>query len=107
MPDQPDQTVNVSVEGSDFSFDPDPVRMTASGNIILMKFPHTATWKLVDAHVKDGGTQFHVTPTPGGQKVSIRDDHTSLGTWDYNVTIEVDGSRTTSPDPQIVNTDPE
>jgi len=102
----PNPNVDVSFASNAFTFNPDTVRMNASGTITLKKNPANASWNFTNASVKDGGSQFHITVPPGGQTVTIRDDHTSLGTWQYDVTINDNGTSHTSPDPEIINENP-
>lgn len=103
----PDQTVKVTFNPpNSWTFDPDPVRMSAAGKVVLHRDPGNADWTFQGASVKDGGGQFQSRVNPGGQHADIQDDHTSMGSFEYTVTVQ-DGSGTyTSPDPTIINVQP-
>jgi uncharacterized protein DUF1888 len=93
-----------------WTFDPDPVRLNASGTITFTQ-DQGAAWTFVSASVQNGGTQFG-TPNPNqaGNEMTLTDAHTSNGQWCYTVTIHPNanqaGQNVTSPDPQIINDPP-
>lgn len=103
----PDQTVKVTFTPPNrWTFAPDPVRMTAAGKVVLNRDPGNADWTFTNASVKDGGGQFHPRVNPGGQHAEIRDDHTSMGSFEYTVTVQDGNGTYTSPDPTIINLKP-
>jgi hypothetical protein len=113
----PDQTVRVTYDPSrptPWSFEPETVRMTAAGRIILMQHPANQGWSFTgfavtgkrgtpnppsDEFTRDAG---HSSPT----QLTIQDAWTTQGTYCYTVTISADGGSLTSPDPQIINEAP-
>jgi hypothetical protein len=102
----PDQTVNVTFTPPEsWTFTPDDVKMTAAGKVILLR-TSGQSWSWVSASVKDdGANQFH-PQAPNGAVLNIQDDHTENGSWSYTVTVNLDGTSYTSPDPQITNKEP-
>lgn len=91
-----------------WSFSPDPVRMTASGDIVFTQAPNS-TWAFTGASVTSGGSNFG-TPTVNGNgsQMTMSDAHTSDGTFCYTVSVLPSGATqsVTSPDPEIVNEQP-
>jgi hypothetical protein len=91
-----------------WNFNPDPVRLNASGNIVFTQAPGS-NWTFVTASVQSGGTQFG-TPTVNGNgsQMTLHDAHTSNGHWCYTVTVMPTGATqsVTSPDPEIINDPP-
>lgn len=109
MPDQ-DHTVTVTYTAGSpatWAFSPDPVTCQNSGNIWLVPAAG-ANFTVVGAQVTQptGPSQFS-TGTANG-KFKIHNAHTQLGTYKYQVQIQVTGSSTPiwSPDPQIINSNP-
>jgi hypothetical protein len=107
----PDQTVKVTFDPNadpQFTFDPPPgdVRMTAAGKIILNRSPGSAAWKFTDGDVKkDPLAEFEPTVHGNGSSLHINDQFkdTTRTEYDYYVTVELNGTSYTSPDPKIVN----
>ena len=100
-------TVGVSFEpkaNPQFTFDNESVTMRAAGKIILIQRPGSQRWTFRDAEVKDDKlNQFSSTAL--GNTLEINDafrDKTRTA-YSYNVTVELDGTTFTSPDPVIVN----
>lgn len=109
MKGSPDQTVRVTFDPAanpQFTFEPESVRMTAAGKIILLQHPASARWTFRDAEVKDDTLdEFHSTVQGNGTSIHVDDqfrDRTKTS-YSYNVTVSLDGSTVTSPDPVIVN----
>lgn len=109
-PPVPDQTVKVSFDDSDpkepkFTFDPESVRMTAAGKVILTQHPASPRWIFRGATVKDDDTgEFSVTVKGGGNALEIDDKCRRKREYSYNVTVTTTAKATyTSPDPVIVN----
>jgi hypothetical protein len=105
----PDQTVNVTFDPNaspQFTFSPTSVKMTASGKVVLLQSPATATWTFQNAVVKDD-TLGEFTPTVGGngQNIQIADAFrdTTKKPYSYDVEVSLNGVSYTSPDPEIVN----
>ena len=105
----PDQTVNVTFDPTatpKFTFDPDSVTMTAAGKIICLQRPSSATWKFTGGDVKeDTLNEFSSTVQGNGQSLHINDElkDTAKTPYDYYVTVVLNGTSYTSPDPVIVN----
>ncbi|HEY8176845.1 MAG TPA: DP-EP family protein [Gemmatimonadaceae bacterium] len=110
MPPNPDQTVGVTFNPQNnpqFTFDNDPVRMTAAGKVIFNRLGSTG-WTFVGAQVKNAPAgQFTPSVNPGGQVMQINDLWTVMGRWQYRITVAVNGQQYTSPDPEIVNEPPQ
>ena len=109
MKGPPDQTVRVTFDpdaSPQFTFVPPSVTMTAAGKIILQQHPASAPWAFRDAKVKDDTlNEFHARVLGNGTSIQIDDefrDRTKTS-YSYNVTVSLDGSTVTSPDPVIVN----
>jgi hypothetical protein len=110
MPDV-DHTVTITYTPGNpatWVFSPDQVTCQNSGNIWLV--PATGSnWTVVGASVTQptGPSQF--TTGTANDKFKIHNAHTSLGTYKYMVQIQITGSPSTiwSPDPQIINTNPD
>lgn len=113
----PDQTVQVSFTAPDqWTFDRPLVTMTAAGKIVLHRNPGHADWEFVTATVAGNG-QFHVSVNPNGSRLTITDDHATLGTFPYAVTVRENGVEYTSgaghsaptlaaEPPRVINADP-
>ena len=105
----PDQTVNVTFSPTadpQFTFEPDPVRMTAAGKIIFQRRPESANWTFKDGVVKDDSQkQFSSSVQGQGRSLHMDDKfYDKVRTpHEYYVTVELDGRTFTSPDPVIVN----
>ena len=114
-----DQTVRVTFDPSradSWAFDPESVRMTSAGKIVLTQFPANQRWSFSGGFSVTGKDK---TPNPppdefqrdaGGSSASqltISDAFSTRGTYCYTVTVTLpDGRLVTSPDPQIINTNP-
>lgn len=105
----PDQTVNVTFDPTaepQFTFDPDSVTMTSAGKIICLRRPPSATWKFTGGDVKeDPLDEFSSSVQGNGSSLHIDDkfyDKTETP-YDYYVTVVLNGTSYTSPDPVIVN----
>jgi hypothetical protein len=102
----PDQTVNVTFSPPEsWTFSPDDVKMTAAGKVILLRSGNQS-WSWVSASVKDDQYNQFTPQAPNGAALPIQDDHTENGSWSYTVTVELNGTSYTSPDPQITNKEP-
>jgi hypothetical protein len=91
-----------------WSFSPDPVRVTASGNIVFTQAPGS-NWKFTGASVQSGGSQFGTPQVNGnGSEMTLNDVCSAKGQWCYTVSVLPTGATqsVTSPDPQIVNDPP-
>jgi len=105
----PDQTVQVTFDPNatpQFTFTPPSVTMTSSGNVILTQSPASASWTFDKAVVKDDTLdEFKATVLGNGQTVQIADSFKdrSETPYSYDVTVELNGTTYTSPDPSIVN----
>lgn len=105
----PDQTVTVTFSPTpkpQFTFDPDQVRMTAAGKIILNRSPGSANWKFTAGDVKnDVLREFSSSVHGNGSSLHIDDQFkdAALTSYDYFITVELNGTSFTSPDPVIVN----
>jgi len=91
-----------------WKFDPDPVRVTASGNIIFTQAPGS-NWTFTGASVTNGGGVFG-TPqinNPGNQMI-LSDACSSKANFCYTVSVLPTGATqsVTSPDPEIKNDPP-
>lgn len=98
---------------STFDFDPTSVTMNGSGKVKFERAGANPQWLFVGAAVPNGGSQFSVQVTDQGKKMTIDDADTTLGTFNYNVTVSLNGTQATSsagitadPPPQIVNAGP-
>jgi hypothetical protein len=104
-----DQTVRVTFDPDatpQFTFDPDSVRMTAAGKVILQQHPASARWVFRGATVKDDTLhEFHPAVQGNGNALHIDDEFRdkTRKSYSYNVTVGLDGTTVTSPDPVIVN----
>ena len=86
---------------------PGDVVMTGPGEIIFTRSPADADWRFAGAAVKNPGDQFKVRVPRSGALLIIRDDWLALGRFPYLVIIEDSrGEFHTSPDPEIINTNP-
>jgi len=102
-----DQTVAVTFTPPDiWTFTPDDVKMNDSGKVILRRSPGNQPWSWVSASVKDDTIGQFSPRAPNGAVLEIQDDHKENGSWSYTVTVEIDGTSFTSPDPQITNKEP-
>ena len=106
----PDQNVDVTVDSSTtpptFTFSPPSVTMTAAGKVILHRKPTQAAWTFVGGNVKNDTLGNFTTNVAGDGKTLTFNDalkDTVRTTYNYNVTILLNGSNVTSPDPDIVN----
>ena len=104
-----DQTVNVSFDPTanpQFTFDKPSVEMTKAGKVILVQKPASAPWTFQNAVVKDDVLQEFSSVVQGnGNSLQISDAFRDQQkqTYSYDVTVELDGTTYTSPDPEIVN----
>ena len=109
MKDPQDQTVRVTFDPDatpQFTFDPESVRMTAAGKVVLAQHPASARWVFRGANVKDDTLhEFHSVVEGNGNAMHIDDEFRdrTRTSYSYNVTVALDGTTTTSPDPVIVN----
>ena len=109
MKDPQDQTVRVTFDPDatpQFTFDPESVRMTAAGKVVLAQHPASARWVFRGANVKDDTLhEFRPEVQGNGNALHIHDDFRdrTKKSYSYNVTVTLDGTTTTSPDPVIVN----
>ncbi|MFL5617869.1 MAG: hypothetical protein ACJ79A_05665 [Gemmatimonadaceae bacterium] len=89
-----------------FAFERRTVRMTAAGIVVLTQKPPAPNWKFKSAEVKDDTLHQFSYDVPGtGNILHIKDDFLDkvLEAYSYNITVELDGTPYTSPDPVIVN----
>jgi hypothetical protein len=105
----PDQTVTVTFSPSatpQFTFDNDPVTMTAAGKIILNR-AGGSTWTFTGMNISSNGGQLG-TPSinPAGTSIQVSDACSLKGSYCYTVTVNYNGVSYTSPDPTIVNDPP-
>jgi len=104
----PDITVTVTFDPNanpQFTFNPDPVTLNASGRILLHR-AGGSSWTFTGATITNGGTQFTPSVANGGNNINISDAYTSYGSFCYTVTVSSGGLSYTSPDPEIVNEPP-
>ena len=105
----PDQTVRVTFDPNanpQFTFVPDESPMGAAGKIILNRTPGSANWKFTGGDVKeDPLDEFSSSVQGNGSSLHIDDQFkdTAETPYDYFVTVELNGTSYTSPDPVIVN----
>ena len=105
----PDQTVSVTFNpgaNPQFTFAPDEVKMTAAGKVILNRSPGSANWKFTSGDVKnDVLNEFSSSVHGNGSSLHIDDEFKdpTKTAYDYFVTVELNGTSHTSPDPKIVN----
>ena len=107
----PDQTVLVTFDPSaspQFTFNPPPgdVTMTAAGKIIFNRSPGSASWKFTGGDVKDDPLdEFKGSVHGNGSSLHIDDDFKDPAKtpYEYYVTVQLNGTSYTSPDPKIVN----
>ena len=91
-----------------WSFSPDPVRVTASGNIVFTQAPGS-NWAFTGASVESGGSQFGAPAVNGnGSQMTMHDACTARQSFCYTVSVLPNGATqsVTSPDPEIVNDPP-
>ncbi|HTK46694.1 MAG TPA: hypothetical protein VL328_01790 [Gemmatimonadaceae bacterium] len=109
MKGPPDQTVRVTFDPDadpQFTFDPESVRMTAAGKVILEQHPASPRWVFRDATVKDDTLhEFRPEVQGSGNALHIHDEFRdrTRKSYSYNVTVALGGTTVTSPDPVIVN----
>jgi hypothetical protein len=104
----PDQTVSVTFNPTatpQFTFSPDPVRLSASGKIVINR-SGGSSWTFTGISITNAGTQFTTTVNSAGTHIDVNDACTSLGSFCYTVTVLNNGTSYTSPDPTIVNEPP-
>jgi hypothetical protein len=105
----PDQNVNVTYDGTNWTFVPDSVTMTASGMVICHQAgSNTSSWTFTGGNVKsDPLSQFSSRVAGNGTLLRItdqlKDPKGPKVTYPYYVTISYNGVSVTSPDPNIVN----
>ena len=103
----PDQTVKVSFDPNanpQFTFDPDRVRMTASGKVIFQRRGESATWTFTGGAVKeDPYKEFSSSVQGQGRVLQMDDKCEHKMDHEYTITVELNGTSHTSPDPVIVN----
>jgi len=88
-----------------FTFRDDKVTMNAAGKIKL-KQADAARWRFRGATIKDDFlNEFRTRVARDGKSLDIMDDFLDEGItpYSYNITVELDGTTYTSPDPVIVN----
>jgi hypothetical protein len=105
----PDQTVTVTFDPAatpQFTFTPDPVRMTAAGKIILNR-AGGSNWTFTGMNITNNGGQFGSPDiNPAGTNIQVHDACSLKNNYCYTVTVSLNGNSTTSPDPTIVNDPP-
>jgi hypothetical protein len=104
----PDKTVTVTFNPtatSQFTFSPDPVGLNASGKINVNR-AGGSTWTFTGISITGGGTQFTTSINPAGTSIQVNDAYTSTGNFCYTVTVSLNSTSYTSPDPTIVNEPP-
>jgi hypothetical protein len=105
----PDQTVNVTFDPAadpQFVFEPDEVTMTAKGKVIFLRRGASPTWTFTGGTVKDDTLkQFSASVQGQGRSLHIDDDFRDKQKtpYEYTVSVQLDGTSFTSPDPVIVN----
>jgi hypothetical protein len=105
----PDQTVNVTFSPTadpQFTFTPDEVTMTAAGKVIFQRRPPTATWLFSGGNVEnDTQNEFSVSVQGNGRSLQIDDQFKDerKARYKYTISVQLDGTSYTSPDPHIVN----
>jgi hypothetical protein len=88
-----------------FTFRDDEVTMNAAGKIKLQQ-DDAARWRFRGATIKDDFlNEFRTRVARNGKSLDIMDDFLDerKTPYSYNVTVELDGTTYTSPDPVIVN----
>ena len=89
-----------------FTFLPWAFTMWEPGKVKLTRHPGPLQWKFVKATFKDDPTgQFHCRVVDDGESLEIEDEFhdEDPALYMYNVTIVLNGTEITSPDPVIVN----
>jgi hypothetical protein len=105
----PDQTVNVTFDPTadpQFTFSPDEVTMTAAGKIIFLKRPPSAMWNFTGGNVEnDTRKEFSARVQGNGRALHIDDEFKDeeKTRYKYTISVQLDGTSFTSPDPHIVN----
>lgn len=105
----PDQTVDVTFDPTadpQFTFTPDEVTMTAAGKVVFHRRPATATWLFTGGNVEnDTQKEFSASVQGSGRSLQIDDQFkdTSKTLYKYTISVSLDGTGYTSPDPHIVN----
>ena len=104
-----DKQVDVSWNGTAFTFSPDEVDMDGPGNITFKVSPSNADWKFTSfcivASESDGtcqeNSEFSVTNNLPGKTMVVKDDHTDTTetTYHYKICTDIHGCS----DPKIVN----
>ena len=90
-----------------FTFTPSTVRVKDGPKTVVLIQNPPATWDFVTAKVKDDPfDQF--SPSVHGKTLHIDDalKDPDLEAYSYNITVKLDGTEYTSPDPHIVNDPP-
>jgi hypothetical protein len=89
-----------------WKFVPENVSMGSSGKVICHRRPPTATWTFTGGDVKkDPLNEFSSSVEGNGKSLHIDDKFYDKAKteYEYYVTVELDGTSYTSPDPKIVN----
>jgi len=89
-----------------FTFVDDTVRMNAAGKIKLQQDGDSTRWRFRGATIKDDFlNEFRARVARNGKSLDIMDDFLDERetSYSYNITVELDGTTYTSPDPVIVN----
>lgn len=89
-----------------FTFVPSTVRVRGRGTVVFQQDSSQAEWRFTTADVKeDTKRQFHPEIPGDGTILHIKDDFkdTEIEAYSYNITVKLDGTPYTSPDPHIVN----
>lgn len=89
-----------------FTFARKTVRMKARGVVVLTQDDPQAEWRFKSAEVKDDTLHEFSSFVPGdGRVLHIKDEFLDkdFEAYSYNITVELDGTDYTSPDPVIVN----
>ena len=105
MPDPNNPNVTVSFvpgRSPQFTFDKDSVKLTAAGNVVLNRNPGES-WTFTGATVKNPPNGQFGSPVVTPASVEISDACSVKGSWGYSVTVSLNGTSYTSPDPEIVN----
>lgn len=93
----PNCTVTYPNANGGWTFDPDSVEMTGTGNITFTRAPGS-TWTFTGFSCPDDPSDFSVVGQPG-VAMTVRDAHNNLGSFAYTVSIST-GDQS---DPQIIN----
>jgi hypothetical protein len=99
---EPVQVVVSFTAPNTFSFNPDPVTVRESEDILFVRDPAQSGWTFVGFNVVGDPVDFHEMDAVEGEML-VSDLDRAQGTYDYFITIRTDLGEVIKSDPKVVN----